>query len=187
MEESVTEVEKIETREARFFREVAYRSKDPEWEKIFLSASNNIFPQGFYYNNGCLFYEAPGQKRSSVKIPDDVGAAYRKCRDFMRKRGISTTKDHDTTTFKRQKGWSTVKRDDSKVYYFEKYAMSLQNQYNLSREEYRQLLHHLGLLLLSGEAKGDCIQFEEGQIREISRLQFDETTRRFTMGAVGTR
>jgi hypothetical protein len=167
---------------------------DPFWISIFSQAAIGKFPRGFLFKDNSLTYKR-GSKISRMDIPSDSSIAVSELMAFFtRTAGIMSTADQARSRQELEDRmmegvslhtctWSDIKKKKVREMLIGTFVQDLVAQYQLLDSEKVQLRSMINLGFILGHFSSTNVQFSQGRIQAITGLEFDETTRKFSINA----
>lgn len=184
------------TRNRKIFHQQFNRMKsletDPFWEEQLEKAAYNKFPKGITFKNEILTY-TKGNQRKKMILPEDEFQAIENYKAFITSHTMSRSrnecKQDDIKNNDRVQNnksldefeWKKIRRKKTKEALLLKFINSLSEQYELNEEE-RYNLH--SLIYLNFALKiitTKTIEFNDGEIKSIINLEYNEETKTFSV------
>ncbi len=166
------------------FKQCADISDDPFWRDLFNSGYKGIFPKGITYKNGHLLY---GSK--TVQLSDIPSEAYSQITSFYTNmKGIKSKMDIERELYQNTQrrlkftsnnSWSAFKSKNVKTILISDYLLSLKEKYSISEEKFKELYTIVRSAITSGNICGKDIEMEDGTIKNISSLIWDDVQKNF--------
>lgn len=165
---------------------------DNYWKILFQSCSINRFPKNMKYDSQQnVFYIKTQSKTEKIDLPSDDEELYYLMMDIFRnklylcsdydlkiqRKEIEEFKDEITRDLNKDKKDSKLK--SIKVSLLIEYVLVLQDKYELTPKESKELISTIQRGLALKKLSRDDITYHEGTIKSIRGLEFDEKHRKF--------
>jgi hypothetical protein len=176
------------------FEQCTRHITDPFWISIFNQAAIGKFPRGFLFKDNSLTYKR-GTKISRIDLSTDpVTAATELMTFFGRMAGIMSTADQDRSRQELEDRltesvslhtctWADIKKKKVREMLIGTFVEDLVKQYELVDRERIQLRSMINLGFILGHFSSTNVQFSQGRIHGIAGLDFDATTRKFSINS----
>jgi hypothetical protein len=169
------------------FHEFSNMTTDNMWKGLFQKASIDKFPQGFSYSNNFLSFKKRN-KIEKIEIENINEETLEEVINFFKKYGSICDDENESDVFKflyanvkEYTSWSQIRGKKKKDYFLSRYIDLLNEKYNLSIEERRNLHDqlHFGYCLKIIESNN--IKLKNMEIIDIDNLIWNEETRKFEL------
>jgi len=172
------------------FKDCADRVTDPTWKNIFNEASFGKLPKGFTYKDGYITHKIRN-KIARIQISDDPDRAVNECISFFKeKAGIMSLEDHkkakeDFEEYLLKSGsllptkWSEIRKKKVKDVLISTFITRLSKELGLTQQEKNDLRNKIYLGFILGCFGNEQVKLDNGYIRNIAGLDFDQETRSF--------
>jgi hypothetical protein len=176
------------------FEQCTQHITDPFWISIFNQAAIGKFPRGFLFKDNSLTYKR-GTKISRIDLSTDpVTAATELMTFFGRMAGIMSTADQARSRQELEDRltegvslhtctWADIKKKKVREMLIGSFVEDLVKQYELVDRERIQLRSMINLGFILGHFSSTNVQFSQGRIHGIAGLDFDATTRKFSINS----
>ena len=161
-------------------------SDDPHWKNILLDGYRGIFPKGISFKSGLLTY-----KHKEVKVPPQVNDAYSEIVKFYKQvTGIRSPMDKERERYQQReqqsrqqevKTWADFRSKNVRKLIISEYVCRLGSKYGLGSIQIRELVTLININVANGNIEDRDVEMVDGQVVNISKLTYDENTKKFTM------
>ena len=177
------------------FLEMEKFNDDEFWNVFLLRASRDLFPSGFGFRDNTLYYTVKTKYNFELKFnPDEPEESLIKLKEFMNKKGVMSITDKNiintnVKTYVKEKekvnDWKKLGKKQSTV--MKDYIEDLKLKYKLNKSEFKWLEMIISIGISSTILNNKNIIIENGVIKNIDILEWDETERTFDINTSGVK
>lgn len=178
--------------ENQIFADCSMLVEDPFWKETFNQAAMGRFPRGFMFKDNSLTYKR-GSKVHKKELPlDPLEACMISMTFFKEMAGIRSQADQDRERLEIEEqqndiqsiencGWDDIKKKKIKELLISEYISTSCKDLNLDIKQKKKLITIINIGFLLGYLDSDKISFTDGKIYKIDGLEYNDTTREFTL------
>ena len=167
---------------------------DEYWKDIFHMCATNKFPKGLRYdeNRRVLYIRIEGNRTETVNVPTEATEAFPVIMDVF-KTYMNLLSPHDLTQKKEHMKdllqisslsefeWKQIRSKIMKESLIGKYVYDLKEEHDLSVKESKTLFALINLGFQFKKLTSENITFDDGYIKNISGIDYNEDTKVFTL------
>jgi len=163
---------------------------DPYWKSLFMTAATGKFPRGFSSRDGLLLFKR-GTKVQRIEVPEDPDDAFTVCKQFFQTTAaLKSELDQEqerqeirdqqlAMTSLSTRKWSDIKQKRLQKILITDFVHRTGRHLNLTLLQKNHMKTLINIGFLAGYFTSESIEFEDGEIKRIIGIKYDEKTNKF--------